>query len=99
MKTLINPPKRKVTQTRVTGIIERSPNLYSIYIEEDLPGVGLFGYGDSEEEAKKDLLVAVEEYKEMLQEKGKPIPDFLNNLEITYRYSPELMKERFFVEK
>ena len=47
---------------------------YSCYMRESVPCFALFGYGDSEKEAKEDLLQSYEEIKEMLKDEGKKVP-------------------------
>ena len=47
---------------------------YSCYMRESVPYFTLFGYGDSEKEAKEDLLQSYEEIKEMLKDEGKEVP-------------------------
>ena len=51
---------------KVTVIMEKaSDGYYSCFVEEDLPGFGLAGYGDTAEAAKEDMMKAYEEIKEM----------------------------------
>lgn len=72
---------------KVTAIIEKGQNgFYSVYVKDDLPGIGLNGQGYSVEEAKKEMLTALEEIKEMYQEEGTPIPEALTSLDIEYKY-------------
>ncbi|OAV69649.1 hypothetical protein Barb6XT_00349 [Bacteroidales bacterium Barb6XT] len=72
---------------KVTAIIEKNNDgFYSVYVEDELPGIGLNGQGFSVEEAKKEMLAAFEEYKTMLKEEAKEIPAGLENLEIEYKY-------------
>ena len=68
---------------KVTVIMEKaSDGYYSCFVEEDLPGFGLAGYGDTAEAAKEDMLKAYEEIKEMQTEEDKEVPE----LEFTYKY-------------
>lgn len=68
---------------KVTVIMEKaSDGYYSCFVDEDLPGFGLAGYGDTAEAAKADMLKAYDEIKEMEKEEGKEVPD----LEFTYKY-------------
>jgi len=68
---------------QVTVIIEKaSDGGYACYVEEEFEHFGLAGYGDTEEEAKADLLVAYEEMKEIEAEEGRTIPE----LEYVYKY-------------
>lgn len=55
---------------------------YSCYVDDDLEGFGLMGHGSTAEEAKKDMLTAYDEIKELFREEGKSLPD----LEFTYKY-------------
>lgn len=68
---------------KATVIMEKaSDGFYSCFVEEDLPGFGLAGYGDTAENAKADMLSAYGEIKKMKAEKGVDIPE----LEFTYKY-------------
>ena len=65
---------------KVTVIMEKaSDGYYSCFVEEDLPGFGLAGYGDTAEAAKEDMM---KEIKEMQAEEGKKVPE----LEFIYKY-------------
>ena len=82
-----NPKGRpKGVPNRVTGTVKEW--IASIIdgnrqqFEEDLPGFGLAGYGDTAEAAKEDMMKAYEEIKEMQAEEGKEVPE----LEFTYKY-------------
>ena len=67
----------------VTAIMEKSKDgLYSCYVEEELPGFGLSGFGSTAEEAKEDMMKVYEEMKSMFEEEGKSMPE----LHITYKY-------------
>ena len=62
---------------RTIIIIEKARDgFFSCYMEEDKFDFGLIGHGETAEKAKKDLLTAFEELKEMYVEEGKKIPDF-----------------------
>lgn len=68
----------------VTVIMEKTEDgHYSCYVEEDLPGFGLSGYGDTAEDAREDMLAAYKEIRDMQKEEGKGVPDlhftFKNN--------------------
>ena len=68
---------------KVTVIMEKaSDGYYSCFVEENLPDFGLAGYGDTAEAAKKDMMKAYEEIKEMQAEEDKEVPE----LEFTYKY-------------
>ena len=68
---------------KVTVIMEKaSDGYYSCFVEEDLPGFGLAGYGDTAEDAKADMLKAYEDIKEMKAAEGTDVPE----LEFVYKY-------------
>lgn len=68
---------------RVTVVMEKAGDKsYSCYVEEDLPGFGLSGFGDTAEAAKADMMQAYHEIKGIMEEEGKIIPE----LEFTYKY-------------
>ena len=68
---------------KVTVIMEKAKDgYYSCFVEEDLPGFGLAGYGDTADAAKKDMLKAYEEITEIQTEEGKEVPE----LEFIYKY-------------
>lgn len=68
---------------KVTVIMEKARDgYYSCFVEEDLPGFGLAGYGDTVESAKEDMMKAYEEIKEIQREEGMETPE----LEFTYKY-------------
>ncbi len=65
---------------KVTAIIERAnAGNYCIYTLEEFDGFGLFGYGDTVEEAKQDFFDAYEEFKE-------DMPDKVPEIEVTFKY-------------
>ena len=62
---------KKERYMKVTVIMEKaSDGYYSCFVEEDLPGFGLAGYGDTAEDAKADMLKAYEDIKEMKVAEG-----------------------------
>ena len=64
----------------VTAIIERaSDGGYATYMLEDFEKFGAHGFGNTAEEAKEDLFVAIEEFREML---GDDVPQ----MNITFKY-------------
>lgn len=79
-------------QKKVTAIIEASSTGFGIY-SDDLPGVT--AYGETIEEAKKDLTSVIEELVESY-DKGKA-PKELNdgNLSFTFRYDIASIFEHF----
>lgn len=68
---------------KVTVIMEKATDGYSsCYVEDELDGFGLMGHGATAEEAKKDMLLAYDEIKEMFSQEGKDISE----LEFVYKY-------------
>ncbi|WP_295730265.1 pilus assembly protein HicB [uncultured Muribaculum sp.] len=63
----------------------------SCFMQEDVPDFGLFGYGNSPQEAKADMLQAYEEIKEVLREEGK-VP---TELDFVYHYDMKSFFEYF----
>ena len=64
----------------VTAIIERaSDGGYAIYMLESFDKFGAYGFGDTPEEAKEDLFIAIEELREEL---GDDVPQ----MNITFKY-------------
>ena len=77
---------------KVTAIMEKAKDgHYSCYVEEDLPGFGLSGFGDTAEAAKEDMMKAYQEIKEMQEEEGKEVPE----LEFTYKYDMQSFFDYF----
>lgn len=67
----------------VTVIMEKgSDGYYSCFVEDDLPGFGLAGYGDTAEKAKEDMMSAYADIKTMMQEEGNDVPE----LEFVFKY-------------
>ena len=51
---------------KVTVIMEKAKDgHYSCFVEDDLPGFGLSGFGDTAEAAKADMMKAYEEIKKI----------------------------------
>lgn len=68
---------------KVTVIMEKTKDgYYSCFVEDDLPGFGLSGFGDTAEAAKEDMMKAYQEIKELQEEEGQEVPD----LDFTFRY-------------
>ena len=64
----------------VTAIIERaSDGGFATYMLESFEKFGAHGFGNTAEEAKEDLFVAIEEFREML---GDDVPQ----MNITFKY-------------
>ena len=77
---------------KATVIIEKAKDgYYSCYVEDDLPGFGLSGFGETAEAAKKDMLKAYQEIKEIQAEEGKKVPV----LEFTYKYDMQSFFDYF----
>ena len=77
---------------KVTVIIEKAKDgYYSCYVEDDLPGFGLSGFGESAEAAKEDMLKSYQEMKEIQAEEGKEVPE----LEFTYKYDMQSFFDYF----
>ena len=77
---------------KVTVIIEKAKDgYYSCYVEDDLPGFGLSGFGVSAEAAKEDMLKSYQEMKEIQAEEGKEVPE----LEFTYKYDMQSFFDYF----
>lgn len=73
-------------------VVEQTKDGYfSCFVKEDIPYVGLFGYGDSSEEAISNLISFYEESKEDLALEGKTLPD----LEFTVHYDMPSFFDRF----
>lgn len=66
-----------------TVIMEKAGDgFYSCFVEDNLPGFGLAGYGETAEAAKADMLAAYQDIKEMKAAEGVEVPE----LEFTYKY-------------
>lgn len=77
---------------KVTAIMEKAKDgHYSCYVEEDLPGFGLSGFGDTAEAAKGDMLEAYKEIKEIQAEEGKEVPE----LKFVYKYDMQSFFDYF----
>ncbi len=79
---------------KVVFIIEKSSDGYfSCYSDQDFDGFGLLGYGDTAEDAKKDLMSAYEEIKQDRTEEGKETPE----IEFVWKYDMESFFDYFSV--
>lgn len=68
----------------ITAVIEKSKDgMYCAYVSDDIPGYSPIGYGESAKEAKDDLLVAIDEMRDMAAEKGATFPT-IENVSFTY---------------
>ena len=73
-------------------VVEQTKDGYfSCYVKEEIPYVGLLGYGESSEEAISNLISFYEESKEDLALEGKTLPD----LEFTVHYDMPSFFDRF----
>ncbi len=71
------------TKTSVTAIVEKaSDGGYSCYVQDDLDGFGLSGYGDTAKEAISDLMLTYKEIKEIRAAEGLETPE----LDISFQY-------------
>ena len=71
---------------RTTAIVEMwDDKTISVYVPE-FEGFSLNGQGKTVEEAKQSLMLAVEDYKEMLNSESKEIPTSLSDIEFEYKY-------------
>ncbi len=64
---------------------------FSCFVEEDIPYIGLLGYGDSSEKAINDLVSFYEQMKTELHSEGKELPD----LEFVVHYDMPSFFNRF----
>ena len=79
---------------KVTVVIEKAQDgFFSCYLEEDRCDFGLNGHGETAEEAKKELLLAYEELKEMDRDEGKDTPE----LEFEFKYDLQSFFDYFSV--
>lgn len=68
---------------KATVIMEKSKDGgYSCYVREELPGFGLSGFGETAEDAKKDMLETYNEMREIQMAEGK---EWIN-LDFIYKY-------------
>ena len=71
---------------KVTAIVEMwDDKTISIYVP-DFDGFSLNGQGKTVEEAKRALAQAVDDYKAVFGNEGRPIPDSLAGIEFEYKY-------------
>ena len=71
---------------KTTAIIETGPDGDFDIILSDLENHGIWGSGDTVQEAKEDLLNSYQEMMDSYTEEGKPIPEELRDLEFDYKY-------------
>ena len=73
-------------------VVEQTKDGYfSCFVEEEIPCVGLLGYGGSSEEAINDLIAFYEQEKATLSAEGKTIPE----LEFVIHYDMPSFFNRF----
>lgn len=71
---------------KTTAIVEMwDDKTISIYVPE-FDGFNLNGQGKTVDEAKESLRLALEDYKTMLAEIGKDVPDMLRSIDFEYKY-------------
>lgn len=71
---------------KTTAIVEMwDDKTISIYVPE-FDGFSLNGQGKTVDEAKESLRLALEDYKTMLAEIGKDVPDTLRSIDFEYKY-------------
>ena len=71
---------------KTTAIVEMwDDKTISIYVPE-FDGFNLNGQGKTVDEAKESLMNAVEDYRNMLTEIGKSVPDSLRDIDFEYKY-------------
>ena len=80
----------------ITAIIEASSTGFGVY-SDSLPGIT--GYGDTIEEAKQDILDAMQDVLESHEEDGTTPPLFLNNgnIKFVFKYDIASIFEHFGV--
>ena len=71
---------------KTTAIIETGPESDFDIILSDLENHGIWGHGNTVQEAKDDLLNSYQEMIDSYVEEGKPIPEELRDLEFDYKY-------------
>ncbi|MDE6409987.1 MAG: pilus assembly protein HicB [Muribaculaceae bacterium] len=73
-------------------IVEQNADGYfSCFVKEDIPFLGLLGYGESSQEAIDSLIAFYNEEKELLAEEGKIVPE----LEFKFHYDMQSFFNRF----
>ena len=72
-------------------IQQNKDGYFSCFIKEDIPYVGLLGYGESSKEAIDSMLEFYKEEKELLAKEGKELPD----LEFKFHYDMQSFFDRF----
>lgn len=78
---------------RVTVIVERSKDgCYSCFVDDELPGCSLIGYGKTVDEAKSDLQVGYFEINEIKAANGE---ERLPELAYVYKYDMQPFFEQF----
>lgn len=71
---------------KTTAIVEMwDDKTISIYVPE-FDGFSLNGQGKTVDEAKESLRLALEDYKTMLAEIGKDVPNTLRSIDFEYKY-------------
>ena len=79
---------------KIIGTIEKSKdNLYSIYPDKAVANFAPFGYGLSIDEARKDFMVGIEEFKELKKEELGYVPKEFDRLIVEFRYDVSTLFE------
>ena len=71
---------------KTTAIIETGRDGDFDIILSDLENHGIWGSGDTVQEAKNDLMNSYQEMLDSYREQGEPIPEELRDLEFDYKY-------------
>lgn len=75
-----------------TIVVEQGRDGYfSCYMEEEIPYLGLLGYGESSQQAIDELKSVYEEEKASLEKEGKMVPE----IEFTVKYDMASFFDRF----
>lgn len=68
---------------KVTAIVEKaSDGYYACYVDNELDGYGIAGYGETAEQAMSDMQTAYREISEIRESEGQPAEE----LEFVYKY-------------
>lgn len=75
-----------------TIVVEQGRDGYfSCYMEEEIPYIGLLGYGKTSQEAIEELKAVYKEEKAFLEKEGKKVPE----IEFTVKYDMASFFNRF----
>lgn len=77
---------------KATIVVEQGKDgHFSCYVEEEVPYLGLMGYGESSKEAINDLMAFYEEGKALMAKDGKEVPE----MEFSVKYDMASFFNRF----